>query len=72
MYLGEVIAASELMEVDPETGNSIPMNLCDTITGINITEQLLCNRKGTRIEGSPHLGKLNPKWQTTPCLINQE
>jgi hypothetical protein len=65
---GELLAIA----TDPDTGNSIPINLCDTITGINIAEELLCNRKDIRIEGSPHLGRLNPKWQTDPCLIYQE
>ena len=58
---GELLAIA----IDPETGNSIPINLCDTITGIDIAENLLWNRKDIRIEGSPHLGRLNPKYQTT-------
>jgi hypothetical protein len=56
----------------PMNGESIPINLCDTITGIDIAEEMLCSQNSVHIEGSPHLGKLNPKWQTDPCLINQE
>jgi hypothetical protein len=65
---GELLAIA----IDPETGNSIHINLCDTIAGIDIAEKLLCDQKDIRIEGSPHLGKLNPKWQTTPSLFVQE
>jgi hypothetical protein len=65
---GELLAIA----INPDTGNSIPINLCDTISGIDIAEQILCDQNGMRIEGSPHLGKLNPKWQTIPGLTNQE
>ena len=57
---------------NPMNSESIPINLCDTITGIDIAEEILCSQNGICIEGSPHLGKLNPKWQTDPSLIDQE
>jgi hypothetical protein len=65
---GELLAIAK----DPRNGDSIPINLCDTLTRISIAEELLCSHNGIRIEGSPHLGKLNPKWQTDPFLIDQE
>ena len=65
---GELLAIAK----DPVNGESIPINLCDTLTGISIAEEILCSHNGVHIEGSPHLGKLNPKWHTDPCLIDQE
>ena len=37
---------------DPVNGESIPINLCDTITGIDIAEEIPCSQNGVRIEGS--------------------